>query len=95
MSEPNYPIIISTEYFNTAEAQEKYFRLNLVKMIQVLKEDMSKFLKEIKGNRKKQLEKCNTSLNKSREKERQLKKINKTLQDAEMEIKTVKKTETE
>lgn len=72
MPGPSFPLITSTEYFNTAEAQEKYFRPNFRKMIQVLKEDMNKFLKEFQGNRKKHLEECNTSLMKAeKNKERQ------------------------
>lgn len=48
ITEPSYPAITSCEYCNTAEAQGKHLKPNLMKIIEVLKGEMNKSLKESK-----------------------------------------------
>ena len=45
LPEPRYPITASTENSNIAEAQEKDFKTNSMKMIEILKEETNKILK--------------------------------------------------
>lgn len=42
--DPSYPTIASPKYSNTTEAQENDLETNLMKMIEVLKEEMNKCL---------------------------------------------------
>ena len=53
--DPSYPTIASPKYSNTTEAQENDLETNLMKMIEVLKEEMNKPFKEIQENPNKQL----------------------------------------
>lgn len=46
---PSYPTIASSEDSNTATAQERDLKLNFMKMTEVLKQEINKFLKEIEG----------------------------------------------
>jgi hypothetical protein len=46
---PSYPISAGPEYSNIAEGQEKDFKTKYMKIIEVLKEDVNKYLKEIQG----------------------------------------------
>lgn len=48
--EPSYPTTTGTEYFNTAEAQEKDIKAACMKMMGDLKEQMIESLKEIHEN---------------------------------------------
>lgn len=48
--EPSYPTTTDTEYFNTAEAQEKDIKTACMKMMGDLKEQMIESLKEIHEN---------------------------------------------
>ena len=54
--------------FNTAEAQEKRPLNQLYKAIEVVKEEMNKFLTEIQENANKQLAEINKYLKESQEK---------------------------
>lgn len=46
--EPSYPTSASPKYCNTTEAQEKDVKTNLMKIIELHKEEMDKSFKEIK-----------------------------------------------
>lgn len=46
--EPSYSISASPKYCNTAETQEKDLKTNLMKIIELHKEEINKSLKEIK-----------------------------------------------
>ena len=48
--EPSYPTPVGPKYSNIGEAQEKYLKVNYVKMIEVLKEKINKSLKESREN---------------------------------------------
>lgn len=44
----NYPTTASPRYPNITETREKDFKSNLIRMVEVFKEEMYKFLKNIK-----------------------------------------------
>ena len=54
--EPSYPATTNPGYLNETGTQEEYMKSNLLKSIEVFKEDMNKFLKEIQENKFKQVE---------------------------------------
>jgi hypothetical protein len=56
---PSYPDTTSPGYPNTAEAGEDDFKFTIIKMIEVFKEEMNKFLKEIQENAIKQVKEIN------------------------------------
>ena len=48
--EPNNPIIVGTEICSIAEIQDKNHKMTFMNMIEVLKEEMNKSLKEAHEN---------------------------------------------
>jgi aspartate/methionine/tyrosine aminotransferase len=48
--EPSYPTTANLEYLNTAEAQKNYLKTNLMKTIEVFKEEINKPIKEVQEN---------------------------------------------
>ena len=48
--EPSYPTTARPKYSNIAEAQENNLKINFMRMTKVLKEEMSRFLREIQEN---------------------------------------------
>jgi hypothetical protein len=50
LPEPNYSTTEITEYSNMVEAQENNLNYNFMKIIESLKEEMNKSLKEIQKN---------------------------------------------
>lgn len=55
----SYATTVSPEYSSTAEEQENEFKINLMKMIEDLKEEINKSIEEIKENTNKQLKEIN------------------------------------
>jgi hypothetical protein len=49
-SEPSYPSSTISEYLYTAKAQKYDIKMKLLNIIEVLKKEMNKSLKEIQGN---------------------------------------------
>lgn len=70
--EPSHPITESPEYSNIMEEKEDNLKINFMMMIEVLKKEMSKSLKEIKQTKKK-LDEINNLL----------KNVNKTVERSE------------
>ena len=68
--EPSYLTTADPEHPNIAEAQEKDLKTNYMKMIETLKGEMKKILKETQENRNKQLEAMNKYLKESQEKKK-------------------------
>jgi uncharacterized protein YlxW (UPF0749 family) len=69
-------------------------------MIEILKKNLNKFLKEIQDNTDKQLEALKEETQKSLKElqentKKQVKELNKTIQDLKMEIETIKKSQME
>lgn len=54
--EPSPPTTASPEYSSIAEAQEKDLKINYIKMIEFIKEEINKSLKEIQEDTNKQLQ---------------------------------------
>lgn len=48
--EPNYSTTASSKYYNTIETQEKDLKVNFMKMIKDLREEMNKSFKKIQEN---------------------------------------------
>ena len=95
----SYPSTTNPGYPNETEAQEEDFKFNLMKLIKAFKEDMNKFLKEIHENTFKQAKALKEEANKHKEIQenivKQVKDMNKTVQDLKGEIEVTKKTQTE
>jgi hypothetical protein len=53
-SEPSYPTIASPEYSNTAEAQDH--KINYIMTLEILNEQVNKFLKENEEKANKKIE---------------------------------------
>lgn len=70
----SYPTTTSPGYLNTTETKGNVLKSDLIKMIEVFKEEMNKSLKELQENTIKQV-----------------KKINKTVQDLKVEIYAINK----
>ena len=94
LSEPSYPATTNPGYPNETEAQED----DLIRMIEAFKEEMNKFLKEIKENTFKEVKALNVEANKYNEiQENTIKQVNdmtKTIQVLKREIEATKKTHT-
>ena len=97
--EHNYSSTANARYPKETEAQEEDLKSNLIKMIKEFKEEMNKTLKEIQKNVFKQAEALKEEANKFKEiKEniiKQVKDMNKTVQELKMEIEAIKKTHIE
>lgn len=87
--EHSYTTTESPEYSNMIKAQEKDLKMTWI----VLKEEITKSLKETQENTDKQLEELRKSLKESQEnKNNQLKQTNKSVQDLKIEKEAIKKT---
>ena len=87
---PGYPTTAGPEYSNTAATQENDLNTNFMKMIEVLKEEMNKPLKESQENTNNQRKLINTF----KKEQNSWKEINKTVQDLKMETEAIKKSQT-
>jgi hypothetical protein len=96
-SEPISPTTASPGYPNTPENQDADLKSYLMKIIESFKEDINNLLKEIRKNTDKQVEtlkeETNTSLKENTIK--QVKELNKVIQDLKMEGERIKKTQME
>lgn len=91
LPEAGYPTIAGSEYSNISKAQENDLNTNDMKMLEALKEEINKSVKEIQkntGNWENE-----NPLKKAKKKNTQLKEMNITVQD--LKIKTIKKMQTE
>ena len=94
LSEPSSPTTTGPGYQNTPEKQDFDLKSHLMKVVDVIKEDIDNSLKEIQENTSKQVEALKEETNKSfREIEKntikQIKELNKIVQDLKMEIETI------
>lgn len=64
-SEQNYSTSANSrcEYHNTIDAQENYLKYNIIKMVDTLKEEMNKSIKETEENKIKQVKEINKIVN--------------------------------
>jgi hypothetical protein len=93
-SEPNSPTTASPGYPNTPEKQDSDLKSHLMMMIEDFK-DINNSLKEIQENTdlKEKIQKSLKELQENTTK--QVKELNKTIQDLKMEIETIKKSQRE
>jgi hypothetical protein len=87
-SEPSSPTTVNPGYPNTPEKQDSDLKSHLMMMIEDFKKDINNSLKEIQENTGKQLEALKEETQISVTK--QVKELNKTIQDLKMEIETIK-----
>ncbi|CAH7484839.1 AABR07011733.1 [Phodopus roborovskii] len=85
------------EHNNTAEEAEGYdLKITIIKMIEALKEDMRKSLKEIEEKTNKKVEEMNKFLKESTEsQEKTINQVKETVQDLKTEIEKIKATQME
>lgn len=62
-----YPMTASSECYNTAEAQVKDLKIDLIKMIEVFKKEINKYLKETR-KRQTKIQEINKFLEENQEK---------------------------
>jgi uncharacterized protein YukE len=99
-SELSYPTTMSPGYINTPEKQDSDLKSHLMTMIEDFKEHINNSLKEIQENTGNYVEahkeETRESLKEKQENTaKQVKKLNKTIQDIKMEIETIKKSQRE
>ncbi|CAH7019633.1 AABR07072562.1 [Phodopus roborovskii] len=84
-----------SEHPKADEAEENDLKNIFIKMIEALKDDLRKPLKEMEEKTNKKLEEMKRSLKERKAKKKTIKQVKETVQDLKTEIETIKKTQTE
>ena len=100
LSERSTPTLHSTGHPNTTEKLDLDLKAYLMMMVEDIKKDFNNSLKEILENTAKQVEDLKEEAQKSLKElqentTKQVMELNKTIQDLEMEVETIKKTQRE
>jgi hypothetical protein len=100
LSEPSSPTLPSPGHHNTPEKLDPDLKAYLMIMVEDIKKDFNKSLKEIQENTAKQVEDIKEEAEKSlielqENTTKQVMELNKTIQDLKREVNTIKKKKSE